>query len=198
VIGRISWPLDRFLADAHRRGVLRQSGTRYVFRHELLRLHLAAGVTGRSPAPVAARPFWHRYRAPMAATIAVLGFLIAFAVPLVTVAPLPAYGAGAEPEQVADVVCVDVVACGGHIRAYRWPLASDQAFDTTFGGHRMADHGRGPGCRYRKGRPAHPGEGALPATVAAIRIAARRRDNPAYTAAALWNEPVFDYALAHR
>ncbi|MFC8915322.1 NACHT domain-containing protein [Streptomyces sp. NPDC057116] len=37
VTGRAPWRLMRFLADAHRRGVLRQSGAHYEFRH--LRLH---------------------------------------------------------------------------------------------------------------------------------------------------------------
>jgi hypothetical protein len=41
-----------FLDDAHRRGVLRRSGTRYEFRHLLLQRHLAA--SGRHPTTVAA------------------------------------------------------------------------------------------------------------------------------------------------
>lgn len=40
--GRLPLRLMRFLDDAHRRGVLRQSGTVYQFRHEHLRDHLAA------------------------------------------------------------------------------------------------------------------------------------------------------------
>ncbi len=35
------WHLQEFLADAHRRGVLRQSGTAYQFRHRELQRHLA-------------------------------------------------------------------------------------------------------------------------------------------------------------
>lgn len=41
--GHLPLRLMRFLDDAHRRGVLRQSGTVYQFRHDHLRDHLAAG-----------------------------------------------------------------------------------------------------------------------------------------------------------
>ncbi|MER5264018.1 NACHT domain-containing protein [Actinosynnema sp. NPDC002837] len=40
--GRLPWRLMRFLDDAHRRGVLRQTGAVYQFRHARLRHHLAA------------------------------------------------------------------------------------------------------------------------------------------------------------
>jgi hypothetical protein len=40
--GRIPWRALRFLADAHRRGVLRQTGAVYQFRHVRLQEHLAA------------------------------------------------------------------------------------------------------------------------------------------------------------
>jgi hypothetical protein len=39
--GRLPWRLMRFLADAHRRGVLRQAGAVYQFRHVELQRHLA-------------------------------------------------------------------------------------------------------------------------------------------------------------
>jgi len=39
--GRLPWRLMRFLDDAHRRGVLRQSGAVYEFRHARLQDHLA-------------------------------------------------------------------------------------------------------------------------------------------------------------
>lgn len=39
--GQLPWSLVTFLNDAHRRGVLRQSGPRYEFRHDLLQTHLA-------------------------------------------------------------------------------------------------------------------------------------------------------------
>ena len=38
---RLPWPLMGFLADAHRRGVLRQEGTVYQFRHSELQHRLA-------------------------------------------------------------------------------------------------------------------------------------------------------------
>ena len=40
--GDLPWRPMRFLDDAHKRGVLRQAGTVYQFRHEHLRKHLAA------------------------------------------------------------------------------------------------------------------------------------------------------------
>ncbi|MER5941020.1 NACHT domain-containing protein [Streptomyces sp. NPDC001928] len=40
--GRAPWRLMTFLDDAHRRGVLRQTGARYEFRHQRLQRHLAA------------------------------------------------------------------------------------------------------------------------------------------------------------
>jgi hypothetical protein len=40
--GRLPWRLMRFLDDAHRRGVLRQTGAVYEFRHGRLQDHLAA------------------------------------------------------------------------------------------------------------------------------------------------------------
>ncbi|MEU5699736.1 NACHT domain-containing protein [Streptomyces aurantiacus] len=40
--GRAPWRLMTFLEDAHRRGVLRQSGARYEFRHQRLQRRLAA------------------------------------------------------------------------------------------------------------------------------------------------------------
>ncbi|WP_405786538.1 NACHT domain-containing protein [Streptomyces sp. NBC_00029] len=39
--GHVPWHLQAFLADAHRRGVLRQAGTAYQFRHRELQRHLA-------------------------------------------------------------------------------------------------------------------------------------------------------------
>lgn len=41
VTGRLPWRLVHFLEDAHRRGVLRQVGAVYQFRHERLQSHLA-------------------------------------------------------------------------------------------------------------------------------------------------------------
>ncbi|MBB2943794.1 hypothetical protein FB565_003523 [Actinoplanes lutulentus] len=58
VRGRLPWRLNRFLADAHRRGVLRRAGAVYQFRHVLLQEHLAASVNaprGRAPRPRVSR-----------------------------------------------------------------------------------------------------------------------------------------------
>ncbi|MFJ9350176.1 NACHT domain-containing protein [Streptomyces sp. NPDC101237] len=48
--GRLPWRLLRFLDDAHRRGVLRQSGAYYEFRHQRLQSYLA-GPGDASAAP---------------------------------------------------------------------------------------------------------------------------------------------------
>jgi hypothetical protein len=225
LIGRIPWRLDRFLADAHRRGVLRQSGTRYVFRHELLRRHLAVGVTSQPPAPAATSVSWHRIRARTAATVAVLTFLFAFTFALLPAAPWPEYRAGTQPEQVTEVVCADAISCGESLRAYRWPLVSGQTLDTTFGGARSNDLTRlerlsgdigldaVPSCAAViewqltvDGRVAGTGTAysrtrttvhyLLPDTVTAVRVAARRRDDQTCTAALLWNEPAFGYGFS--
>ncbi|OLF16372.1 hypothetical protein [Actinophytocola xanthii] len=67
--GRLPWRLMRFLDDAHRRGVLRQVGGTYQFRHVRLQDRLADlgrdgevhRTGGRRPAPVPARPpAWRR------------------------------------------------------------------------------------------------------------------------------------------
>jgi hypothetical protein len=39
--GRLPWPIMTFLADAHQRGILRQAGGVYQFRHARLQDHLA-------------------------------------------------------------------------------------------------------------------------------------------------------------
>ncbi|GGU06186.1 NACHT domain-containing protein [Streptomyces coeruleorubidus] len=58
VTGRAPWRLMQFLAEAHRRGVLRQSGAHYEFRHVRLQQRLAATAdaddTGarREPSPI--------------------------------------------------------------------------------------------------------------------------------------------------
>ncbi|MBO4208779.1 NACHT domain-containing protein [Micromonospora echinofusca] len=44
VRGELPWSAMAFLADAHARGVLRQAGARYEFRHERIRAHLARPV----------------------------------------------------------------------------------------------------------------------------------------------------------
>jgi len=49
--GRLPWRLMTFLADAHRRGVLRQAGAVYQFRHALLRDRLATSPDQITQAP---------------------------------------------------------------------------------------------------------------------------------------------------
>jgi hypothetical protein len=46
--GRLPWQVMRFLDDAHRRGVLRQAGAVYQFRHERLHEYLLATAAGRT------------------------------------------------------------------------------------------------------------------------------------------------------
>jgi len=50
--GRLPWPVMTFLADAHRRGILRQSGGFYQFRHARLQNHLDRQTKDKSkPSP---------------------------------------------------------------------------------------------------------------------------------------------------
>jgi hypothetical protein len=55
ITGRLPWRLMTFLSDAHRRGVLRQSGALYQFRHLRLQQRLAADLqrSATSPQPLA-------------------------------------------------------------------------------------------------------------------------------------------------
>jgi hypothetical protein len=48
--GKLPWPIMTFLIDAHRRGVLRQSGAVYQYRHARLRDRLATSQPPASPA----------------------------------------------------------------------------------------------------------------------------------------------------
>jgi hypothetical protein len=48
--GRLPWRVQAFLTDAYQRGVLRQTGAVYQFRHARLQDHLTADIT-----PTAAR-----------------------------------------------------------------------------------------------------------------------------------------------
>src|SRR5262249_57665753 len=55
VTGRLPWPVHTFLTDAYHRGVLRQTGAVYQFRHARLQDHLTPDQpTGspRTPGPV--------------------------------------------------------------------------------------------------------------------------------------------------
>jgi NACHT domain len=47
--GRLPWRLLRFLGDAHDRGVLRQNGVVYQFRHASVREHLTGATASRTP-----------------------------------------------------------------------------------------------------------------------------------------------------
>jgi hypothetical protein len=49
--GKLPWRLMSFLSEAHRRGVLRQYGAAYQFRHELLRAHLVEHARGAAEHP---------------------------------------------------------------------------------------------------------------------------------------------------
>ncbi|MER6912570.1 NACHT domain-containing protein [Streptomyces sp. NPDC000594] len=51
VTGRLPWRLMSFLADAHERGVLRQAGAVYQFRHARLQERLAETPAGARPSP---------------------------------------------------------------------------------------------------------------------------------------------------
>jgi hypothetical protein len=53
--GRLPGRLMAFLADAHRRGILRQAGASYQFRHALVQIHLA-GPAGAAPGRAVLRP----------------------------------------------------------------------------------------------------------------------------------------------
>jgi hypothetical protein len=52
----LPWPLMSFLADAHKRGVLRQAGTVYQFRHIELQHRLATRPSGPYPGPAPGPP----------------------------------------------------------------------------------------------------------------------------------------------
>ena len=53
---RLPWSLKDFLADAHRRGVLRQAGPVYQFRHIELQHRLASRNTGKRKMDLSALP----------------------------------------------------------------------------------------------------------------------------------------------
>ncbi|MEV5844559.1 hypothetical protein AB0M32_21600 [Streptomyces sp. NPDC051985] len=56
VTGRLPWRLMAFLEDAHRRGVLRQSGAYFEFRHLRLQSYLANGTADAAPEVLPAGP----------------------------------------------------------------------------------------------------------------------------------------------
>ncbi|MCB5165584.1 hypothetical protein LG634_12155 [Streptomyces bambusae] len=78
VRGRLPWRLMGFLADAHRRGVLRQSGGLYRFRHVRIQETLVPAAAGTGPQPATAGP--RRRRAlgwALAAALVPVGALLA-------------------------------------------------------------------------------------------------------------------------
>ncbi|MEU5363878.1 NACHT domain-containing protein [Streptomyces sp. NPDC005925] len=95
--GRAPWRLMTFLEDAHRRGVLRQAGARYEFRHQRLQHRLAA----------AAPPLGVRHR-PRLRSLALRSALAvaAYAVAHVTGRPLLDHppSSGLEPSETAQVI----------------------------------------------------------------------------------------------
>ncbi|MFF2361392.1 NACHT domain-containing protein [Streptomyces sp. NPDC058122] len=54
--GRLPWRLMAFLEEAHQRGVLRQAGAAYEFRHARLQEHLASSAAPPSPSPSPSPP----------------------------------------------------------------------------------------------------------------------------------------------
>jgi len=54
--GQLPWRIHAFLTDAYQRGVLRQTGAAYQFRHLLLQDYLAGG-TAKAPVPTPIREF---------------------------------------------------------------------------------------------------------------------------------------------
>ncbi|GHB11558.1 NACHT domain-containing protein [Streptomyces termitum] len=84
--GRLPRRLMPFLADAHARGVLRQSGGVYRFRHIELRDRLARDTGGAPPVRTRSRP--RRALGGLLATVSVLAAL-AFGSGVFTAAPLP-------------------------------------------------------------------------------------------------------------
>jgi WD40 repeat protein len=59
LLGRLPWRLTRFLDDAYRKGVLRQAGSAYQIRHDLVRSHLTR------PAPTSRRRRWAQRLLPV-------------------------------------------------------------------------------------------------------------------------------------
>jgi NACHT domain-containing protein len=98
--GQLPWRTMRFLEDAHRRGVLRQSGASYQFRHARLRERLASGASYqwalRPQSPAARFPILQLAAAVIGVTVA------AVEISLVPGPPGP-YRAGLVASRVATV-----------------------------------------------------------------------------------------------
>ncbi|MET8043724.1 NACHT domain-containing protein [Micromonospora sp. NPDC005215] len=142
VTGRLPFRLARFLDDAHRRGVLRQSGARHQFRHLILQEHLAGGVSPLSAAPPAAttsqeadghRPTLHQQRIRLCVAAVGLVFLMMFL--LSTAQWAPTYRSGDRPETVKDVGCSasgGSAGCYEYIAGYQWQVGPGGQVSTTF------------------------------------------------------------------
>ncbi|MEU4474964.1 NACHT domain-containing protein [Micromonospora sp. NPDC023888] len=143
VTGRLPFGLPRFLEDAHRRGVLRQSGARHQFRHLVLQEYLAGGVSPLSAAPPAAtasqqkadgqRPPLHQQRIRLCVAAVGLVFLMLFL--LSTAQTPPTYRSGDRPETLTEVSCSASGGGGGcheYIVGYQWQVGPGGQVSTTF------------------------------------------------------------------
>ncbi|MFE6406663.1 NACHT domain-containing protein [Streptomyces sp. NPDC057837] len=93
--GRAPWRLMAFLEEAHRLGVLRQTGARYEFRHQRLQRHLAETASPGPDRPRAIRRLYRRV------TVAAAAYVVAY----VTGRPLlEAPRTSLEPSDTAQVV----------------------------------------------------------------------------------------------
>lgn len=84
MVGRLPLRLMRFLEDAHRRGVLRQSGGVYRFRHIELRDRMARAARERTATVPGPRPWPHRAGGAVVAGAGVVGVLVMLPAGLLT------------------------------------------------------------------------------------------------------------------
>ncbi|GAA1027226.1 hypothetical protein GCM10009557_07790 [Virgisporangium ochraceum] len=142
--GRLPVRLVRFLEDAHRRGVIRQNGVRYEFRHGRVQKWLAGGLQQPSPDPYVAsapteRPVWRNFAARLCA--AVPAAFVVMVTGTNSVSPTP-YLAGNRPETDVVTLSCNVTAngvggggCAKDYRGHRWTLGRAGSIDTTFDGY---------------------------------------------------------------
>ncbi|WP_433131289.1 NACHT domain-containing protein [Micromonospora sp. CA-240977] len=143
VTGRLPFRLARFLDDAHRRGVLRQSGARHQFRHLILQEYLAGGVSPLSAAPPATTPSQqeadgsgptpHQQRIRLCVAAVGLVFLTMFV--LSTAQWAPTYRSGDRPETIKGVGCGASEGGGGcyeYIAGYQWQVGPGGQVNATF------------------------------------------------------------------
>ncbi|WP_345074909.1 NACHT domain-containing protein [Phytohabitans flavus] len=146
VTGRLPFHMASFLDDAHRRGVLRQSGARYQFRHLLLQESLAGGAsqlsvaralgTERQKKADAHQSEWHRHRVRLCVvTVAALFVLfMAFAA-----RNTPVYHSGDRPKVIqacgptgGGLIGQGAGDCIIYIAGYRWQVGPGGRASTTF------------------------------------------------------------------